>query len=53
MGPSKKFKGVKELYIPSLWEHTVDELIALAEELRNETEIDLKELLQLDTFKLG
>ena len=53
MGPSKQFRGVKELNIPSLWEHTCDELIALAQELRNEKVIDLDELLQLDNYKLG
>ena len=53
MGSSKKWKGVKQLNIPSLWEHTVDELRNLADELRHETEIDLHELLQLDHFKLA
>lgn len=53
MGPAKNFKGVKELNIPSLWCHSVNELIGLAEELRNETEIDLKELLQLEHYELG
>jgi len=53
MGLARNFKGVKELNIPSLWEHSVDELRGLADELRNETEIDLHELLQLDEFKSG
>lgn len=53
MGSIKLWKGVKELNIPSLWCHSVDELLGLAEELRNETEIDLDELLQLDNYKLG
>lgn len=55
MGLASKWKGVKELNIPSLWCHSVDELLALAEELRNETVIDLDELLQLDSkqYKLG
>jgi len=53
MGSAKNFKGVRELNIPSLWEHSVDELIALAEELRNEQEIDLHELFQVDKLKTG
>ena len=53
MGLAKNFKGVKELNIPSLWEHTVEELRGIADELRYEVEIDLKELLQLEQFKLG
>lgn len=53
MGLASKFKGIRELHIPSLFEHSVDELLALAEELRNETEIDLDDLLQLDNYKLG
>lgn len=55
LGPASKFKGVRELNIPSLFEHTVDELMDLAELLRNEAEIDLEELLQLDKkdYKLG
>ena len=55
MGLASKWKGVKELNIPSLWEHSVDELRGLADELRHESEIDLDELLQLDSkqYKLG
>ena len=56
MGDSKNFKGVRLLNIPSLWEHDVDYLMKLAEELRkNPTEIHLEELLQLDRdkFKLA
>jgi len=56
MGESKNFKGVRLLNIPSLWEHTVDYLTKLAEELRKDpTEIHLDELLQLDRdkFKLA
>ena len=48
MGSTKKFKGKREINIPSLWEHSCDELIALAEELRNEEVLDLDELLGLD-----
>lgn len=53
MGLASKFKGVKELNIPSLWCHSIDELLGLAEELRNETEVDLDDLLQLDDYKLA
>ena len=53
MGLASKFKGVKQLRIPSYMEHTVDELMGLAIELRNETEIDLLDLLELDKIKLA
>lgn len=53
MGPSKNFKGVRELNIPSLWEHTVDELRGIADELRNEKGIDIAELIETNEFKLG
>lgn len=53
MGSAKKFKGVKELNIPSLFEHTVDELRGLANELRNEIQIDLAELVQTNNFRLA
>ena len=43
---SKKWKGVKLLRIPSFWEHTVDYLVNLADELRNEgDEADVLELV--------
>ena len=51
MGPAKAFKGIKELNIPSLWEHSVDELMDLADELRNETKIDVKDWLELESYK--
>jgi len=55
MGSSKQFKGVNQINIPALWEHTCDELIALANELREGVVIDLDELLQMDkdNFKLA
>jgi len=53
MGLAKNFKGVKQLRIPSLLEHTVDELMGLADELRNETEIDIKDWLELGQMKLA
>ena len=51
MGKVAEWKGVKQLRIPSLLEHTVDELMDLAEFLRNETKIDIKDWLQLDNYK--
>uniref|UniRef100_A0A6M3LM19 Uncharacterized protein n=1 Tax=viral metagenome TaxID=1070528 RepID=A0A6M3LM19_9ZZZZ len=53
MGLAKKYKGVKELHIPALWEHTVDELRDLADDLRNETNIDLKDFLSLEKMVLA
>ena len=52
MGLASRWKGVKQLRIPSLWCHSVDELLDLAEFLRNETDIDVSELLELDNYKL-
>jgi len=48
MGSVDKFKGIKQLRIPSLWEHTVDELKDLADELRYVHDFDYKDLLQVD-----
>ncbi len=53
MGLASNFKGVKQLRIPSYMEHTVDELMGLADELRYEHEIDYMDLLQLDKVVLG
>lgn len=53
MGSSKKFKGVRQIRIPSLLEHTVSELKDMANHLRYETEIDLKDFLQLDKMKVA
>ena len=52
MGLAKNFKGVSQLNIPSLMEHTVDELMDLANHLRGETNIDLKDWLELDKMNL-
>ena len=52
MGSEKQWKGVKLLNIPGLLEHTVDELINLADELRNESKIDIKDFLRLDKMNL-
>lgn len=51
MGLASKYKGVKQLRIPSYMEHTVDELMSLATELRNETDIDIKDWLELEDYK--
>jgi len=53
MGIASKWKGVKQLRIPSFNEHTVDELMDLADSLRYETELDIKDFLQLDKMKLA
>ena len=51
MGLASKFKGAKTtIHIPSIWEHNVTELIALAEELRWETDIDVKDWLELEAY---
>jgi len=53
MGLASKFKGVNQLRIPSLFEHTVDELMALADELRGTMKIDVKDWLELNQMKLA
>ena len=53
LGLAKNFKGIRPFNIPSLWEHTVAELLFLADELRWETEIDIKDWLGLDQMKLA
>lgn len=47
LGPAKRFKGKRQLHIPSLWEHTYDELVGLAEELHYEPKQDLIDVLEL------
>jgi len=49
MGLAKNFKGINQLYIPSLMEHTVDELKGIANQLRA-TKFDVKDFLQLDNY---
>ena len=51
MGLAKNFKGIRQFNVPSLWEHSVSELLGIADTLRNETFIDIKEWLELDTYK--
>lgn len=51
MGLAKKYKGINQIRIPSLLEHTVDELMGMADDMRGKPEIDMKQLLELDTWK--
>uniref|UniRef100_A0A6M3LI51 Uncharacterized protein n=1 Tax=viral metagenome TaxID=1070528 RepID=A0A6M3LI51_9ZZZZ len=52
LGQAKNFIGAKAaIHIPSIWMHTVDELRNLADELRWDVDIDIKDWLELDTFK--
>lgn len=53
MGSVTKWRGVRQLNIPSGWEYTVDELMDLACELRNTTDIDIRDWLKLDSMKLA
>lgn len=53
MGLVSKYKGVKQLNIPSLMEHTVDELMDLADELRYVHRFDYKDYLQLDKVNVA
>lgn len=52
MGSADNFKGISQLRIPSYMEHTVDELKAIANELRV-TKHDVKDFLQLDNYVPG
>lgn len=52
MGLAKNWVGTKQLFIPGLLEHTVDELKDLADELRwDKPRIDEKDFLELDHYK--
>jgi len=51
MGLASKFKGINPLAIPSFFEHTVDELMDLADELRGQVKIDVKDWLELESYK--
>ena len=51
LGLSSKWKGVNQLRIPSLWEYSVDELIDLADELRGQVRMDLKDWLGINNYK--
>ena len=52
MGSVKNFRGINQLRIPSLMEHTVDELKAIANQMRA-TKFDVKDFLQLDNYIPG
>ena len=51
MGKASNYKGVNQLRIPSLMEHTVDELKAIADSLRS-SKFDVKGFLGLDRYKV-
>lgn len=51
MGKASKFKGINQLRIPSLMEHTVDELKAIADTLRS-SKFDVKDFLGLENYKV-
>jgi len=52
MGLADNYKGISQLRIPSYMEHTVDELKAIANELRTHR-VDIKDYLQLDKYRPG
>ncbi len=52
MGSVEKWRGVRCFNVPSLWEHSVRELLEIADYLRSETEIDLADWLELDKMKV-
>ena len=51
MGLARNFKGINQLRIPSFMEHTVDELMNLADELRGTVEMDIKDRFELEKYK--
>ena len=51
MGLASNFKGIRQFNVPSLFEHTVAELLEIADSLRNETFIDIRDWLELDSYK--
>ncbi len=52
MGIAAFFKGAKRaIIIPSYFEHSVAELRDIAEQIRYEVNIDLKDWLQLESYK--
>ncbi len=54
MGESKLYGGVwHPITIPSLWEHTVDELMDIADYLRGEWKVNIKELMEVDKVKVA
>ena len=53
MGLAKNFRGIRQFNVPALWEHSVEELLDIANILRTETFIDIKDWLELDKMKLA
>ena len=53
MGLASKYKGIRQFNVPSLWEHSVQELLEIANVLRTETFIDIADWLGLDSYKLA
>lgn len=53
MGLAKNYKGIRQFNVPSLWEHSVAELLSIADVLRSETFIDISDWLELDNYKLA
>jgi len=51
MGKASKFKGINQLRIPSLMEHTVDELKSMADSLRS-SKFDVKDFLGLEHYRV-
>ena len=52
MGSADNYKGISQLRIPSYMEHTVDELKAIANELRTHR-FDIKGFLELNKYRPG
>ena len=50
MGKASLYKGINQLRIPSYMEHTVDELKAMADELRVR-KFDVADFLELNKYK--
>ena len=53
MGGVKKWRGVRCFNVPAIWEHSVDELLCIADVLRTETFIDIADWLELDKMKVS
>ena len=51
MGLAKKWRGIKQFNIPALFLHTVDELLDMGVDIRNNTYIDVKDWLGLENYK--
>lgn len=55
MGLASNYKGIRQFNIPSFgtWEHSVSELLEIANTLRTETFIDIADWLELDKMNLA